>query len=439
MSMHDTIQSLLHANAWTADIAALWDALRSAYHDNRAEYEANVLPLVLKFREPLCLHTLKTFSDLDEVEQASQIVPLPCFGLSIPCDQLDLSGVEALADKPLLQYLNHLELQGEEDEEPGAEGVQVLVDSPHLSHVIGLSLIRFHMGVQGVELICRSPKFAQLQTLNLSENELADEGLRPLAEAEMLKTLKTLTSWGNDIRAAGVEHLHGAKALQKLSLSNNPLGPEGARALRPLVHQLELLDVDNSHLEDEGLRALAEQTDLGALEHLYMNGNRIGDAGLVALAQNSTFSPLGIQLNDNEIGDEGIGALASGSALSKVVDLEIYDNNIGDEGMCALASARNYPALENLSIQANPFGDKGMMAMVDHCQNFPELGFLVLADTKVTERSMKHLAQSPFLRQLEDLHLDEDNDIGPEGWEALLKSPHISESTAENLRDCYEG
>ena len=73
---------------------------------------------------------------------------------------------------------------------------------------------------------------------------------------------------------------------------------------------------------------------LGNLEFLWLNNNRIGDAGVQALA----------------------GAIASGS-LANLKSLSLFNNQIGDAGVQALAGAiasGSLPSLQDLYLSGNP-------------------------------------------------------------------------------------
>lgn len=435
----NSIEDHLQTTPWTHEASeTLWEMLQETYQEDAEAYKETIMPLLVSNQAKLSQHTLCIFYDFDELEDAIQMAPIPCFGLEIPFDPVDEDAVEDLAQNALLRFIIHLELQGEEDEEPGAQGVRTLLSSPYLQNLITLNLIRFEMGNEGVQLICQSEKCQTLRTLNLSENDIDDDGLLYMKDAPFLPNLQSLKLWSNAIKAKGIDALAGASSLRELTLDSSRIGPEGARALGAISKTLRSLDLEFCHLSDTGLIELA-QNDFSNLDDLNLDSNHIGDEGIIALAQNQSLKPRSIKLNHNNIGDAGLAALASSTLLHEIEDLEIYNNQIGDEGVRAFAQAKRYSELGGLSIQSNPFGDEGMVAIVDHHANFPELGFIVLADTKITEVSMKHLAQSPFFAQLDAFYIDEENDIDPSGWEALIESPYAPEHTVETLKEYYEG
>ena len=96
-------------------------------------------------------------------------------------------------------------------------------------------------------------------------------------------------------------------------------------------------------------------------QYLQLGGNRIGDAGLTALAKAVESGALAkctyISLAGNQIGDAGLsafaGALSSG-VLASLEKLYLYSNAIGDDGMSALASACASGALDHLTVCWRP-------------------------------------------------------------------------------------
>ena len=111
------------------------------------------------------------------------------------------------------------------------------------------------------------------------------------------------------------------------------------------------LNLDFNQISDTGLIALSDTISKGAMVKLTCLGiafNKISDAGIIALAE-ALKSPMGalgslvqLWLQGNRIGDEGMKAIASAAdsgALPLLLSLELRSNVIGDAGMVALANA----------------------------------------------------------------------------------------------------
>eukprot|EP00962_Isochrysis_galbana_P025283 scaffold7764_cov94-Isochrysis_galbana.AAC.1 len=154
--------------------------------------------------------------------------------------------------------------------------------------------------------------------------------------------------WGHDEAKAVVAVLAAGAApkLRVLSLGENSIGDEGARALAgalPRATALKELDLYNNSIGAEGARALAGALPSAtALEKLYLNSNSIGDEGAraLAVALPSATALKELNLENNSIGDEGARALAvalpSATAL-KVLCLK--NNSIGAEAEAELRRA----------------------------------------------------------------------------------------------------
>ncbi len=120
------------------------------------------------------------------------------------------------------------------------------------------------------------------------------------------------------------------KNLTNLDLSDNNIGPEGAKALADgsLTNLVEL-DLSENNISDEGIEALAKGESLKNLTSLHLNCNSIGNKGAKALAKSEKLKNLtDLNLDTNGIGSEGAKALASGS-LTSLTKLCLFRNNIG--------------------------------------------------------------------------------------------------------------
>lgn len=200
---------------------------------------------------------------------------------------------------------------------------------------------------------------------------------------------------GEAARAAGGSGGAGASgpgsqrplpALTRLDLSSNFLTVEGVRCLSQLLvvcgGSLQTLDLSSNRIGDAGLDALAfgllRSGVLAFLVHLRLNFCRITCTGVRPLA--AAFASAGIpaletlDLNANSIGDDGCVALA-GTLLSqpKPSALRVLalgapwgGNAIGDAGAVALAhalAAGSTPQLRSLALANNRIGEQGALAL----------------------------------------------------------------------------
>lgn len=434
----EDIKHHLASSPWTEDHAQhLWTLLKALHQQDDASYHSTIQPILIEHQTQLAQYPLRTFYKLQQLETASQLVPLPCFGYETQYDALNLQDLQTLANNPLLGFVNALKITGSSDDRPDHRGADVLLQSPHLQQLKQLELRGFDFQERGVEHVVHAEKCRNLRVLGLADCHIDDDGIKHLSKAPFLQTLEHLALWDNQLTANNLDVLNGAQALKILHLNGNAIGAQGIEAIAPLIPQLTTLDLQCCALEDDGLIVLSKVRDLSALENLYLNFNELEDDGLIALAQNATLAPIDFQLSNNRIGDDAITQLASGTALQRIENLVLYDNNIGDAGLTALAKTPCL-TLEELSIENNPFGDKGFIALIDHAHHFPTIETLDLRATDITAQSAIHLAKSSFLAQLDGVLLDEENDIDPSGWEALIESPYATEYTVDALREYYD-
>lgn len=139
--------------------------------------------------------------------------------------------------------------------------------------------------------------------------------------------------------------------LREVYLESMGMGRVGAARLlfgsleRGILHALSRLQLEGSHIGDEGLEHLATALSRGALpvlEELWLSDNSIGDAGVRHLSPAlSKFGPVTLTL------------------------LDLSQNNISDAGMARLASAvamgdlkGTLPCLKHLFVEGNPAGAK---------------------------------------------------------------------------------
>jgi uncharacterized protein (DUF924 family)/Ran GTPase-activating protein (RanGAP) involved in mRNA processing and transport len=260
----------------------------------------------------------------------------------------------------------------------------------------------------------------RVQRLLLGNNIVGDGGAAAIARFLRERRGSPLTCWyiaGNHITAAGIELVCEALAddttVTALWLKRNPLKPAGMAPLAALLrrnHTLEVLDLVNCGLLDEGLdRLLGALRGPGAsraLRHLYLGTNGISARSAPAL------------------GD----LLADDCALSS---LYLSCNRLGDEGAVALAAAlRHNRSLRRLSLSSNLIGPRGAWALAEALADHPTVELLDLGFTKATVAVGEHgnflgdegaramaqlLAQTTRLRSLDLLH----NGISQVGVNAL--------------------
>ncbi len=218
----------------------------------------------------------------------------------------------------------------------------------------------------------------RVRNLLLGTDGLRDAGAE--AAARMLAdpegpTLDTLYLGCNHIEPKGVSALAEAivqHPVRALWLKRNPVGSEGARALADMLRRqpaLEVLDLTNTQLGDEGVGILADalieqaSAEQGAsgpkgLQVLLLGGNGVGPAGAERLAEVLAVHPhlreLGLAVS--RLGDAGARALAGGIADNRGLQaLDLASNGIGPDGLAALLEGlRGQARVHSLDLGSTP-------------------------------------------------------------------------------------
>ena len=117
---------------------------------------------------------------------------------------------------------------------------------------------------------------------------------------------------------------------------------------------LRSIDLEQNGLGDRDVADLARSPHLGGLASLLLWNNRVGDAGLVALAAADLPALTRLDLSNNLVGDIGAVALAGSPMLGRLRVLDLTGNQIGDPGAAALARSPGAASLNWLDLTKNP-------------------------------------------------------------------------------------
>jgi Leucine-rich repeat (LRR) protein len=183
----------------------------------------------------------------------------------------------------------------------------------------------------------------RLQKLDLSENRLTEEPLVQLLAAPILSTVEDLDLSTNNLGAEGIRAIAAAHLpnLRSLRLSRTRPGESGIRSLcdSGSLSELRSLSLSGNNLYSP-VRALRSGSEaLANLRVLDLSENRLGDEGVMDIAQDSRRNYLRTQLrnlahldlSENQIGDVGADALMNSPHLESIVFLNLSKNNISAE------------------------------------------------------------------------------------------------------------
>ena len=165
-------------------------------------------------------------------------------------------------------------------------------------------------------------KLPELTSLDLGKSTVTAAGLKELHSMKQLRALKLETGRDGD---SICEALLGCKSLESLDLSNSGVTDDGLGKLAALpnlnsltlrnspdVHgrgfkafadgkMLEIVDLTDSRPTATGMRYLAQ---IPSLKALYLQGTRVGDAGLMQLAGHKKL--MSIDLSSTYVTDDGV-------------------------------------------------------------------------------------------------------------------------------------
>ena len=310
---------------------------------------------------------------------------------------------------------------------------------------------------------------SQITVLDLSNNSINYEGIQMLTYQEGLCfNLIELNLAENMLDYKAAKYLTEAefKALDKLNISKNYIGPLGMQILaeKGLFPNLRELNVSENNLLKEGARALANGEVFKDIISLYIEGNDINDYGVFLLGSGNLKNISDLFLARNKIGDDGL------AHIYKFKDLEILDlqnniltykgvinlcvknfknikrinldnNHIGIEGTYILCSQENN-IIRSLSLVRNDICTKGAeLISILHLQNIydlnisdnfiNDLGFYFLCKGKlsklkrldvslnrISDKGLVYLTEANFINNLNYLNLA-GNDITDDGVKYL--------------------
>lgn len=221
---------------------------------------------------------------------------------------------------------------------------------------------------------------------------------------------------GNELDADAIQPLCDALAtapeVEGLWLKRNPLGPAGAVPLAELLATdppLLTLDLVNTGLLDAGVETLTPALLTNTrLRHLYVGTNGLGPLAAEGLAEVLRANRLtSLYVDCNRLGDAGVQALAVGlMENTSLTRLSLASNRIGPAGMAALADAlRSHPSLAFLNLgwtratdavheAGNQLGDEGAAVVAELLRANAVLSALDLSHNGISQDGLDLLTDA---------------------------------------------
>jgi uncharacterized protein (TIGR02996 family) len=325
--------------------------------------------------------------------------------------------IDWLADSPQLSTLRRLTARG-----LWAEGLGLLVASPHLAGLKALRLPFNNLANAGILALTRAASLTALEELDLSGRGVSERynddpivrlpGMESLAGWAGLATVRSLTLSGNELGRAGLRLLlrtpHGG-ALEELSLRSSRLDGQAMAELGDALPglRLETLDLGENVLKELGAEYVATAPCLRGLKALRLDRCEIPLAGARLLAKKAAFLD-GLRLLDvghNHFGPTGLEALLERRPPS-LHTLRMRDNDLFDKVAALLAGSPASDALLEVDLSQNGLGAAAALALGES----PHLrGLLVLrlADNRIGESAAATLAASRLGQRLAVLELED--------------------------------
>ncbi|HEX4610535.1 MAG TPA: TIGR02996 domain-containing protein [Urbifossiella sp.] len=239
----------------------------------------------------------------------------------------------------------------------GSEEIRRLADSPHLSGVTELAFECEAIAPGGMAELFRSGLPGRLTKLRLRSNEPVGADL--LRGYDGPSSLRSLTLSDSALVNLYTDQLLAAplfRGLIELGLSGNRLGPAGVAALAssPAATTLESLTLWQTAPGVLGVRALAGSPALANLRVLSLRCCDLGPVATKALARGPHLRNLAVlDLLGNAIGDKGAFALAESPHLRNLALLDLTGGELTDRGVAALLDSPVTENLEWLQISGN--------------------------------------------------------------------------------------
>ena len=193
-------------------------------------------------------------------------------------------------------------------------------------------------------------------------------GLDPLPE--LWSICGTLSLGGSGLKPTDIENLTASGYLGHLcglDLSNNHVGPAGARLLAQCagLSRLTYLNVGRSRIGDDGARALADSPFLGGLEHLAVGRASLRSQGVQDLLSSRLLRGVHtLEIDRTSVGVRGAQALSRNPDAADLRALDAHGCSLQDSGAAALASSPLL-RLQRARLSQNGLGLRTIEALAD--------------------------------------------------------------------------
>jgi Ran GTPase-activating protein (RanGAP) involved in mRNA processing and transport len=259
-------------------------------------------------------------------------------------------------------------------------GIGEIINSPVMFGLKTLSLYNFIKADKIVAELANSHYALNLNTLNLGGCYLKDESVIKIAESIHLSNLKNL-----DIS----RNLFNAKSVIALSKSF-------------YMSQLEDLKLRDCFLSDESVIALATSPYMSKLRKLNLGSqtemfaNPVRNPAIIALANSRYLTQLEVlDLEDTLIEDEAIKALTESPYLRKITNLNLSRcQRLTNDTLNLIATGLSFSELKELNIdKCREISDEGILALITSTQT-PKLCFVSHIGIQMSDETRNRLVEA---------------------------------------------
>jgi hypothetical protein len=290
--------------------------------------------------------------------------------LNVPClSRLKLRGTLTVADAEVVAALSldQLEELDLESTRIPARGLKAFANRGGFDEIRRLTLSGCELRASGIDALFQGEQLSKCESLDLSHNRNLREGRNP-----------------NHFMESLVGHT-GFTRLARLHLCG--LNSEDIRQLvdAKQFHRLELLELEESHIDGEGLASLARSPIGRSLRHLKLTGCDIAADSINHLKglafENLMRLDLGGGFSDlAEISEETVAEFLSSPAFASLQEVNLDFLRIRSKGLIAIAEKADLPELRQISYCNNHASRKSIDAVMNS-PRLPKLAKLLLNGT----------------------------------------------------------
>lgn len=230
--------------------------------------------------------------------------------------------------------------------------------------------------------VAELPSFRRLQEIALDGEQVADADVSILVQATELRDLSLISPQLTD---AALPPLAQLARLKRLTL-DSPLITDAGLAQLKLPEYLEVLSLKLPGVTDKGICSLPKLPQLKEI-YLWMP---VGDAGIIHLTAGGRLER--VSTRQARFGDAGLAAIARNSSVRAY--LELSGSAVTDAGLQCLA---NLPSLATLVLKNTSITDAGLAPLA----GISNLRRLLLAKTQVTGTGLARLHGLTHLNEID--------------------------------------